>query len=1215
MPAAHAQLAKIAARGGLPRVAAWMQGEPAIAAALTPGGRSKLVLVQAATGDVNAYVTQRHYLGRGRTMAQIGYWLLLDPPTPILPGGSAQRAPKGQPWTIQGVPIAGAVLYAYPRVSKRLYGYHPMEIIELARLYLEPGPDGRNPPGLASRALRATASAVEGDWQEAYPNLPAPRGIVSWADTTRHTGAIYRASGFVELGQTRGGKTETRKGGPAHADLDAPKLAYVLPLRPPLPQSNYALRLILYGVTREGADELCDFLSAEARAMGLALPGRDRRCFFERGLGGEFILPLGPAGGATGSDEAGPMALGDVAARLGDLFVELAADVDYEEDSDWSWEVIHFTGAHYTRDKKAGGQWKVRDSQESTMSVHDLDDPRDNPAPPPDHDHEARRAERARARAPKLAAVARRAGMGALARWIESAAPWGDPYASPRARAPDLIGLLAGPRPGWLVNATVDDTAADEAPYYPVHNGMRFVSWGPRVFATNAPEYHPPAWEGERAKPPAPSVYYEVKPTEIAEVPAFLAAARVASAAEVEDMQRLIDNAWSMTDAGHEVRRRALADRRFALGDVAARRVAAMRVGGRGQWHYFSASAPTDNPPSGLVRPGERVTVSRIANGWSIRSERTGRVVAHTPTADLVNAVRTDGGIEGNISDTLGAPLDLSTWQRVIYDPAAFRRDLPGAHATRGPVRAYCDEQGRVVADRPIPVEGRVRRNPGDETEIVLDSEGRKYPARYEVVEVALDGRSTVMVSHDPADLTRWTPGYPPAFQSRDLGSMEEQAKINTIARKLDPIRLLAKNLDPTLGAPVVWEAPDGRLPALGGNGRILGFIKAPDERYAAYLSMGRKLWPCFPTYDARTGHRWMLLRVVSGIDQATATQLAAASQMSTAAEEGRLGKALSLLRSLDLRMEALPPFTWLAPLARDNMGEFWDKNRGFVQSILSAMDSAKRASYENDPDRLTPVVQAVMLGFLPPEAKRPGVWDDPKVEDALFGAMPAMITIRSMVQSGRLFPEVDLLSALPDALDVFAVMRARRWSFRQVKEQIEGDRQQARIEGTRRISDVGDLGMALAAAFHNAARRAAPEVAIADILGRYFEAIADRDYDPKHIGLFGGPTAPNAGAILARIVPGFLLPGEADDKASPEGPALFGAAANPRRNPRSPARLIFAGDRYKPSDARSWCKRHNYHAGVPRINAQGDVQIEQGGPEGRRVVALDHGVIAIVAG
>ena len=1179
MPAAHAQLAKIAARGGLPRVAAWMRGEPAIAAALTPGGRSKLVLVQAATGDVNAYVTQRHYLGRGRTMAQIGYWLLLDPPTPILPGGGAQRAPKGQPWTIQGVPIAGAVLYAYPRVSKRLYGYHPMELVELARLFLESGPDGKNPHGLASRAIRATTRRIVGDWADVYPNLPPILGVVSWADTVHHAGTVYRGAGFVTVGVTEGGSTRTRRTAPAHADLAHKKLAFVLPLSPPEPAVRYALRLVLYGVTKAGAGEVCDLLTAHARTLGLLVPKQP--CHFSKGIGAEFIFPLGGEHGIVGHDADGGMPLAAAAERLGDLFAEAAFDPDVTytggDAGQTEWEIVRFTGAHYRRDQE-GGNWTLERQSEVDMPVYALPNPR------------ARQS---------LGKIARARGFTALARQLDRDSGL-------------LAAALAGPQPEWLTGE-VDTRGANLPPQNHAEigpqSGTILKRWGPRIFAIDPSGNYAPV---------------EVRPDELTGWPTFLAnVAKETSPVRLAESAQRIRGAWVLTEEGRNDRI-----------DLIRRRITTLS--GHATFTVFSSTPDPEERkenPTGSVIPGERVFVYRNLHkgAWSVRSQRTGLVLMHATTVYLRDTrfkaseagrqrilrerqKHVHAGIEGNvIAINEPPPLDLPSWTRVTYNPYRYATFVEADHPERtvgNATRVYFDAAMHVFADGLIPLASAdvpIRRNPGDETEIVLDSEGRKYPARYEVVEVALDGRSTVMVSHDPTDLTRWTPGYPQPFQSRDLGSIEEQAKIRTIAAKLDPVRLLAKNLDATLGAPVVWEAPDGRLPALGGNGRILGFILAPEERYQAYLSFGRRAWPCFPREDASPGHRWMLLRVVSGIDQAAATQLAAASQASTAAEEGRLGKALSLLRSLQLRLEELPPFRWLDPLARDNMIDFWHANPGFVQSVVGAMDPAKRASYINDADRLAPVVQAVMLAFLPTDAKKPGAYDDPKVEEALFGALPAMITVRSMIQSGELYPEFDLLSALPDALAIFAFLRKARLSFKALKIRMEEERKTTRVADVQRISDVGNLGMALAAALYNAARRAAPEVAVAAILAEYVEEA--RRYNPRQAGLFGGSAAPDSGVVLARFVPGFALPGQAEPAT--EEPGLL-RIANPVA--RHVSRLIFAGKQFGPSDARTWCKRHRYHPGVPTVDSRGDVVIEQQGGRGARVVEVDKGVFAALA-
>ncbi len=508
-----------------------------------------------------------------------------------------------------------------------------------------------------------------------------------------------------------------------------------------------------------------------------------------------------------------------------------------------------------------------------------------------------------------------------------------------------------------------------------------------------------------------------------------------------------------------------------------------------------------------------------------------------------------------------------------------------------------------VAGPAPRALANRARRAEGQQ--VVIDSEGRKYPAQYQVVEAAVDGDGELVVSHRPADLTQWTPGYPPSFQTRDLGSPPEQQKIRAIARDLDPIRVLAPNLDPTIGPPVVWEGTDGRLYALGGNGRTIAILVAPEPRYRAYVEMGRGMYPCWPTDPARPGHRWVLVRVVSGITEGEASQLGAASQLSSSAEEGRIGKALGLVRSLDLNLEGLPPIKWLHPIAADNVEAFNRENSAFIRAILDQMDRAKRAGFLHDTDRLAPLANAVLLGFLPAD-RRAGLFYDPKTEDALMGALPGMVTIAGAIHEGSMQPDWNLLPHLTAAVGVFNYLHDKGLSFKALGQELAIERRTVAIPGAARLSDTPPLALALAGALYKATRRTAPEDAAAGFMaGYYHEAL--KAGDPRQGGLgFGSSYAADPAVSLAALVPGM-----ADVLQPPQQGGMFGNPAPVVRALRFDRRHFPAG-----SSARSWCKAHGYHAGVPRLASGGVFEIDQGRgapPAATTTRPLAEGVVAVV--
>ena len=156
----------------------------------TKGKLSKRLSIQLADLKESSKIIKRHhYLQRGRTMAQLPYWICID-----------------------GEKV-GVLLYSLPRISNPVDGIEPMNLLELARLWINPSVqnltyEDRNGKShslpVASCAMGKSIRRIKDDWKMKYPNLPGIDAIVSWCDDTRHEGTIYKSSNFKVTGKSGG---------------------------------------------------------------------------------------------------------------------------------------------------------------------------------------------------------------------------------------------------------------------------------------------------------------------------------------------------------------------------------------------------------------------------------------------------------------------------------------------------------------------------------------------------------------------------------------------------------------------------------------------------------------------------------------------------------------------------------------------------------------------------------------------------------------------------------------------------------------------------------------------------------------------------------------------------------------------------------------------------------------------------------------------------
>ena len=151
--------------------------------------RERLTLEVANLKEATAVIVEKHYLHRGRTMAQMPYWITLD-----------------------GKRI-GVLLFALPRLSVTYQGHRPMNLVELARMWIDPDAQGQRVKdsngrehslALATCAIGMALRRIRQDWHGKYPHLPDIEACVSWADDEHHEGTVYRAANFEEVGKSGG---------------------------------------------------------------------------------------------------------------------------------------------------------------------------------------------------------------------------------------------------------------------------------------------------------------------------------------------------------------------------------------------------------------------------------------------------------------------------------------------------------------------------------------------------------------------------------------------------------------------------------------------------------------------------------------------------------------------------------------------------------------------------------------------------------------------------------------------------------------------------------------------------------------------------------------------------------------------------------------------------------------------------------------------------
>jgi hypothetical protein len=156
--------------------------------------KNRVQLEIISTADARYMLEKFHYLHRSRVGAQINYAVLID-----------------------GM-VDGIITYALPMMSAPILGIPSDELLEFARLFLY-----SNIPHSATCAIGKSLRRIKRDWNLLHPAMKTPRLIVSWSDTTRHKGTIYKAANFEWLRKSTGapwGKQQREPGSSKRGDRE-----------------------------------------------------------------------------------------------------------------------------------------------------------------------------------------------------------------------------------------------------------------------------------------------------------------------------------------------------------------------------------------------------------------------------------------------------------------------------------------------------------------------------------------------------------------------------------------------------------------------------------------------------------------------------------------------------------------------------------------------------------------------------------------------------------------------------------------------------------------------------------------------------------------------------------------------------------------------------------------------------------------------------------
>ena len=376
-----------------------------------------------------------------------------------------------------------------------------------------------------------------------------------------------------------------------------------------------------------------------------------------------------------------------------------------------------------------------------------------------------------------------------------------------------------------------------------------------------------------------------------------------------------------------------------------------------------------------------------------------------------------------------------------------------------------------------------------------------KYGFRYRIVDL-----SDPLVSHDPYTFQE-NPAYNQILQPRDRSAAASQGQVETMARNLDPNRMLAEAGNLQDGVPII--GPDGIMES--GNGRTMAAIRASKdhpERWQAYQDELRNRLDQFGLTDQSlegVQQPFLVRERLSNVDRGSFVKEANTSstlRMGTLETAKADSQMISdeLLHGMDIPDGATLDDVLQSP-----------RSKTFVRHFMDQLPDTERGALIDTKGQLSAQgVERLKAAFF---AKTyPGVRGEqllqnffesasPEVRNVRAGmeqTLPAIAQLEAGIRAGRISPSLSIAEDVAAAADAFRKIKSGTLKFKTVDDYLS----QSSMFGDE--MDLSPVGRDILA-FMDKNNRSAKQ--IREALKGYVEEAAKAP-PPNQGGMFGGDLA-----------------------------------------------------------------------------------------------------------